>query len=103
MKRHVATRQLANSATISIVEVGIRELRADLSRLVKRVQAGEELVVTDHGKPVARLVPMNGERKIDRLIREGLVTRAPNRGPRTLPKPIKGAGPLSDLVIEDRG
>jgi prevent-host-death family protein len=85
------------------VEVGIRELRADLSRLVKRVSAGEELVVTDHGKPVARLVPMDGERKLDRLIREGLVIPAPNRGRRARPKPIEGAGPLSDLVLEDRG
>ena len=85
------------------MEIGIRELRADLSRLVKRVQAGEELVVTDHGKPVARLVPMNGERKIDRLIREGLVIPAPNPWRGKLRKPIEGAGPLSDLVIEDRG
>ena len=85
------------------MEVGIRELRADLSRFVKRVRAGEEVVVTDHGKAVARLVPIDGERKIDRLIREGLVIPAPNRGPRTLLKPIEGAGPLSDLVIEDRG
>lgn len=85
------------------MEVGIRELRADLSRFVKCVRAGEEVVVTDHGRAVARLVPIDGERKIDRLTREGLVTRAPNRGARTVPKPIEGAGPLSDLVIEDRG
>ena len=86
------------------MEVGIREFRADLSRLVKLVHGGEELVVTDHGKPVARLVPMSGERKIDRLIREGLVIPAPNpwRANRTLPKPIEGAGPLSDLVNEGR-
>ncbi len=45
---------------------------------------------------------MEGERTIDRLIREGLVTAAPRpwRGP--LPEPIEGAGPLSDLVIEGR-
>lgn len=66
------------------MEVGIRELRGDLSRFVKRVRKGEEIVVTDRGRPVARLVPVEGERKIDRLIREGLVTPAPNRGPRTL-------------------
>ena len=84
------------------MEVGIRELRADLSRWVRRVRAGEEVVVTDRGKAVARLVPVDGERTIDRLIREGLVTQAPNTGPRTLPKPIEGAGPLSDLVIEGR-
>jgi prevent-host-death family protein len=85
------------------MEVGIRELRADLSRWVKRVQGGEEVVVTDRGKAVARLVPLDGERTIDRLIREGLVTPAPNRGSRTLPEPIEGAGPLSDLVTEGRG
>lgn len=84
------------------MEVGIRELRADLSRFIKRVRSGEEVVVTDRGKAVARLVPLDGERTIDRLIREGLVTPAPNRGPRTLPKPIEGAGPLSDLVIDGR-
>jgi prevent-host-death family protein len=84
------------------MEVGIRELRADLSRLLKRVRDGEEIVVTDRGKAVARLVPLDGERKIDRLIREGLVIPAPNRGSRTVPKPIEGAGPLSDLVSEGR-
>lgn len=85
------------------VEVGIRELRADLSRWVKRVRDGDEVVVTDRGKAVARLVPLNGERTIDRLIREGIVTPAPNHGARTVPEPIQGAGPLSDIVIEDRG
>ena len=58
------------------MDVGIRELRAGLSRYVEQVKQGEEIVVTDHGKPVARLVPMNGERKIDRLIREGVVIPA---------------------------
>ncbi len=84
------------------MEVGIRELRADLSRWVKRVRAGEEIVVTDRGRPVARLVQLDGERKLDRLIREGVVTPAPNpwRGP--LPKPIEGVGPLSDIVLDDR-
>ncbi len=84
------------------MEVGIRELRADLSRWVKRVHEGDEIVVTDRGRAVARLVPVEGERRIDRLIREGLVTPAPNKGPRTVPKPVKGIGPLSDLVIEGR-
>jgi prevent-host-death family protein len=85
-----------------VMEVGIRELRADLSRWVRRVREGEEVVVTDRGKAVARLVPVDGERKIDRLIREGLVIPAPRpwRGP--LPRPIEGAGPLSDLVLDDR-
>jgi prevent-host-death family protein len=84
------------------MEVGIRELRADLSRLIKRVREGEEIVVTDRGKAVARIVPLDGLRRIDRLIREGVVTPAPRPWRGELPQPIEGAGPLSDIVLEDR-
>jgi prevent-host-death family protein len=84
------------------MDVGIRELRTNLSRYVEQVKAGDEIVVTDHGKPVAKLVPLNGERKIDRLIREGVVIPARSRTG-WLPEPIKAKGTLSDIVIEQRG
>ncbi|HET8606348.1 MAG TPA: type II toxin-antitoxin system prevent-host-death family antitoxin [Gaiellaceae bacterium] len=84
------------------MEVGVRELRADLSRWLHRVRDGEEVVVTDRGKAVARILPVNGERRIDRLIREGTVTPAPRPWRGKLPKPIEDAGPLSDIVLGDR-
>ena len=37
--------------------VGVRELRQNLSKYLDRVKAGEDLVVTEHGREVARLVP----------------------------------------------
>jgi len=37
--------------------IGIRELRQNASRAVKRAAAGESLIVTDRGREVARLVP----------------------------------------------
>ncbi|GEA82738.1 type II toxin-antitoxin system Phd/YefM family antitoxin [Cellulomonas uda] len=37
--------------------VGVRELRQDASGLLRRVENGEHLVVTVHGRPVAELVP----------------------------------------------
>lgn len=37
--------------------VGVRELRQNLSRYLERVKAGEALIVTEHGREVARLVP----------------------------------------------
>lgn len=37
--------------------VGVRELRQHLSRYLDRVKAGEDLIVTEHGREVARLVP----------------------------------------------
>jgi prevent-host-death family protein len=43
---------------MSGARIGIRELREDLSRAIRRVRSGQTLEVTDHGHPVARLVPI---------------------------------------------
>lgn len=39
------------------ISVGLRELRQDASDLVRRVEQGEEIVITVSGRPSARLVP----------------------------------------------
>jgi prevent-host-death family protein len=88
------------------VEVGIRELRLNLSRYVARVRDGAEVIVTDHGKPVVRLSPIDEqEAHIARLMREGLIKPAKRPKSKTLPPPVPliGEGPLvSELVVEDR-
>lgn len=85
------------------MDVGIRELRAGLSRYVARVKDGQEIVVTEHGKPVAKLVPMNGERKRDRLIREGVLIPAQRpEAPRPEPIRVDGDVRLSEIVLEMR-
>jgi prevent-host-death family protein len=84
------------------MEVGVRELRAHLSRYLKRVEEGEEILVTDRGKPVARITPANGRSRLEQLIEAGIVHRAPKPWKGPLPKPIQGAGPLSDIVLGDR-
>jgi prevent-host-death family protein len=84
------------------MDVGIRELRASLSRYVERVKQGEEITVTEHGRPVARLVPLEGERKIDRLIREGVVIPARSRTGWRPAKLIPVKGSVSDIVLEQR-
>ena len=84
------------------MEVGIRELRNRLSHYVSAVRAGGEVTVTDHGKAVARLVPLEGGRPLERLIAEELVTPAPSvKSPRNRPG-IRCAGTVSDLVAEQR-
>lgn len=84
------------------MEVGIRELRAHLSRYLERVREGEEIVVTDRGTPIAKITPTNGRSRIDELIEAGIVTPAPNRGPRKVPSPIDIGTTISDLVKEQR-
>lgn len=87
------------------MNVGIRELRDGLSRHLAAVREGQEITVTDHGKPVAKLVPINQESPLERLIAEGVVTPPANPSRRKqLPDAID-AGPgarLSELVIEMR-
>ena len=83
------------------MEVGVRELRDNLSRYLERVRAGEEVVVTDRGHAIARVLPIGSERALDRLIASGVVTQARNPKRRT-GLPIKTKGTVSDLVAEQR-
>jgi prevent-host-death family protein len=62
-----------------MIQVGIAELKARLSEYLARVQNGEEIVVADRGRPVARLVPptwQTAEQEDSRLLdlqRRGLI------------------------------
>ena len=53
--------------------VGIRELRQQASALLKRVVAGEVIDVTDHGHPIARIVPFRPD-ALAQLVLEGRAT-----------------------------
>lgn len=51
--------------------VGLRELGQNVSRVLARVKKGESLVVTEHGKPVARLVPFTQKSRLEEMIESG--------------------------------
>jgi len=56
--------------------MGIAELKAMLSETLARVKAGEEVQVTEHGRPIARLMPLSGASPVaatQELVRTGLV------------------------------
>ena len=84
-----------------VIQVGVRELRNNLSRYLERVRGGEDVIVTDRGRAVARVLPVGTERVLDRLIAEGVVIPAP-QAKRPAGGPIKGTGTVSDLVAEQR-
>lgn len=84
-----------------MAEAGIRELRDHLSRYLERVQAGEELTVTDRGRPVARLIPVDGTSPFDQLLTDGIIEPATSRH-RARPAARIAAGSVSDLVAEQR-
>jgi prevent-host-death family protein len=92
----------------SDMDVSISELRANLSHWLHRAQAGDEIVVTDRGRPVARITGVGVTAILERLIRDGTVI--PAKEPKVslrelgLPRVIGTPGkPFSDYVTEQRG
>jgi prevent-host-death family protein len=84
------------------MEAGVRELRDHLSKYLELVRDGAEVTVTDHGKAIARLVPLGRPRPLDRLIAEGLVT-PPRASKRTRSgSALQAKGSVSDLIAEQR-
>jgi prevent-host-death family protein len=55
--------------------VGIRELRQQASAVLRRVVAGEVIEVTEHGHPIARIVPLRHS-QLDQLVLEGRASEA---------------------------
>jgi prevent-host-death family protein len=88
--------------------VGLRELRHHTSEVIARVRRGETIEVTEHGTPVARLVPFERPERpaiLARLEAEGRLRPAKNPGymPQRL-HPVTGAdqNPLTRALLEER-
>ena len=85
--------------------VGVGQLRQNLSRYLRRVEAGERLVVTDRNRPVAELGPPASApgARLDRLLAEGRVSPPRRTG---FPRPLELTGDphaLSRALDEIRG
>lgn len=91
-----------------MITAGIREVKNNLSRYLTQVKAGEEVVITDRGLPVARIVKENQRNKSVRnallpLIRNGVITLPARKINKENMGTVKFHGKLiSEMVIEDR-
>ncbi len=84
--------------------VGVRELRDGLSRYLERVKAGEAITITEHGRPIAKIIGTHYPPRLLELIAQGRATppRSPRRTrPDEFPK-VPVSGSVSDLVSEMR-
>ena len=93
-----------------MTKVGVARLKAQLSRYLEIARGGEDVIVTERGRPIAKLVALRGadhtDSRLERLIRAGVVIpgtgrvrpalRKPPRGPRV------GDGVLHALLEERR-
>lgn len=84
-------------------QIGIRELRQHASVWVAKVKAGATVQITDRGRPVARLVPVNSaDQDRDALAAAGLLIPAPSpRTPFDVGDLLHGQ-PLTPILDEQR-
>lgn len=76
--------------------MGVRELRDGLSQHLALVRSGTEITVTDHGRPIARIIPVAAD-QLNALVAEGrVVPPGPARG--SLPARQRAKGSVSDLI-----
>lgn len=76
--------------------MGVRELRDGLSQHLALVRTGTEITVTDHGRPIARIIPVAAD-QLQALVAEGrVVPPEPARG--SLPARQRAKGSVSDLI-----
>lgn len=86
------------------MDLAISDLRAHLSEWLERVRAGDELVITDRGSPVARLTGIGNATRFQKLVAAGVISR-----PQQVRRPAASGRPrpksrrlVSDIVSEQR-
>jgi prevent-host-death family protein len=70
-----------------MMSVGIRELRQRASELLRQVERGESIEITDRGRPVAVISPLPPGSPYRRMLVEGEITRASHETGE-LPEPL---------------
>jgi len=83
--------------------VGVRELRQNLSKYLRRVERGERLEVTEHGRPVAVLAPLGEpETPLARLMAAGRVVPPRTDLLQLLPPRGKASTRTSEALLAER-
>ena len=101
------------------IEIG--ELNEQLSSHIQEVREGATLVITDRGKPVARLLPFSGrekpaargaavtsiqvpiEEKLRKLVESGVISWSGNKPARDIPTfQVQGSKSVAEMLLEDR-
>lgn len=86
---------------------GLREANQQFSKIVRAVCGGEEVLLTERGKPFARIVPVRRSRQeaiIRQLVKEGLLRPAEQRAimPDWKPRRIRGGVLTTQILREER-
>lgn len=87
------------------VQVGTRELKSRLSEYMRRVKAGQTIIVTERGKAIGQIIPVKTsiEERLRNAVTAGIAEWNEEKPKRYKPIAVNNsAHQLSDLVVEDR-
>lgn len=85
------------------MQVGVRQLRDELRKWLDMVRGGDEVVVTERGRPIARIIGASSPPLRERLIADGIITPAKRARRRSDAHPrVRSKGSVSELVAEQR-
>jgi prevent-host-death family protein len=76
----------------------VRELRQDASGILRQVKAGECIEITEHGRPIARIVPI-GPSFYEEAIISGLIIAPAISSTEPMPKLIKATSGLNSTKV----
>ena len=85
--------------------IGIRQLKSALSECVREVKSGRTIVVTEHGRPVARIIPEAASLRdrVSALRNAGTIAWSGRRLRTAKPAGrVRGKRTVSELVVENR-
>ena len=90
---------------MSEIRVGVRDLKSRLSEYLRQVRQGQTVIITDHGRPVGRLSPVERplDEQIQALQKAGLVSWNGQRLKPIIPAAVnRGKQQVSDILVEMR-
>jgi len=90
------------------INVGVREAKINLSKLLKRVMQGQEVIITDRGKPIGKITAVPQDHlslaeRIKRMEEQGLLGPVPKGTATRLPPPLPAREDVpQEFLQEDR-
>jgi prevent-host-death family protein len=91
-----------NLEEVFMISVGVKELKAKLSSYIAQAKKGQEIIITEHGKDVAVMLPLSKERQaVKSLMAEGKTNWSGGKPKGLIGIKIKGK-PLARTVLEER-
>ena len=88
-------------------KIGIREAKIHLSKYLRMVKQGREIIVTERGRPIVKIVPIEKDdiplkERVKRLEDSGILESEKKAAKMKPPIPIKGGKTAQAYLMEDR-